>query len=156
MHPRAQLSSEQGNWISLAGNGAITQSGLVMNINQSTQRAVANLDSIDVVKGATVNLNSPNSSAYALNNATEGSASVNYGAVNTNGVTFGKELEVKAVNALAFTLTTSSQDFMDGKNTFASDGGSKMVNKSKITATGANSFIALITPEEQNLQQFPN
>ena len=143
----------------IAGAAKITQSGLVMNINQTSQKAVVNWDSFNVGSQATVNFNQPNANAVTLNQVTGANRSVVNGAINANGtvilqnpngVSFGKGAEVNAGAVVASTMQINAQDFMDGKNTYTGNGTGKIVNKGKITATGADGYIALLAPEVQN------
>ncbi|MEI6183841.1 MAG: filamentous hemagglutinin N-terminal domain-containing protein, partial [Polynucleobacter sp.] len=143
----------------IAGAAKITQSGLVMNINQTSQKAVVNWDSFNVGSQATVNFNQPNANSVTLNQVTGATRSVINGAINANGtvilqnpngVSFGKGAEVNAGAVVASTMQINAQDFMDGKNTYTGNGTGKIVNKGKITATGADGYIALLAPEVQN------
>ncbi|WP_189241322.1 beta strand repeat-containing protein, partial [Polynucleobacter asymbioticus] len=156
----------------VAGSATISSSSTantaVMNINQTSQRAVVNWDSFNVGKNATVNFNQPNSSAVTLNRVTGGSASVINGAihangqvvlVNSNGVVFGKGAEVNAAAVTASTLNIADKEFMDGKSTYKEDGtgtganAGKIINKGKIQTNndnGEGGFIALLAPEVRN------
>ncbi|WP_161485854.1 filamentous hemagglutinin N-terminal domain-containing protein [Polynucleobacter asymbioticus] len=156
----------------VAGSATISSSSTantaVMNINQTSQRAVVNWDSFNVGKNATVNFNQPNSSAVTLNRVTGGNASVINGAihangqvvlVNENGVVFGKGAQVNAAAVTASTLNIADQEFMDGKSTYKDDGtgvgsnAGKIINKGKIQTNndnGEGGFIALLAPEVRN------
>ena len=156
----------------VAGNVSINSTSsannVVMNINQTSQRAVINWDSFNVGKNATVNFNQPNANAVILNRVTGATASMINGAinangqvvlVNSNGVVFGRGAEVNAAAVVASTLNIANQDFMDGKNIFKDDGtgqGSKagqIINKGMIQgnkANGEGGFIALLAPEVRN------
>ena len=159
----------------VAGNATIqsstTANTAVMNINQTSQRAVVNWDSFNVGKNATVNFNQPNANAVTLNRVTGGSASVIDGAirangqvilVNSNGITFGRGSEVNAAAVVASTLNIANQEFMDGKASFKDDGtgvgakAGKIINKGTISTnqtsneSGEGGFIALLAPEVRN------
>lgn len=160
----------------VAGSATIQSSSTantaVMNINQTSQRAVVNWDSFNVGKNATVNFNQPNANAVTLNRVTGGSASVIDGAikangqvilVNSNGVTFGRGSEVNAAAVVASTLNIANQEFMDGKAIFTDDGtgqgskAGKIINKGTIRTNQTNQdgsteggFIALLAPEVRN------
>ena len=149
-------------------NSSSTSNSAVMNINQTSQRAVVNWDSFNVGKNATVNFNQPNANAVTLNRVTGGSASVIDGAikangqvvlVNSNGVTFGKGAEVNAAAVTASTLNIADKEFMDGRATYKDDGtgvgsnAGKIINKGTIQTNNANGeggFIALLAPEVRN------
>ena len=156
----------------VAGNATISSSSTannaVMNVNQTSQRAVVNWDSFNVGKNATVNFNQPNANAVTLNRVTGASASVIDGAikangqvilVNPNGVTFGKGSEVHAAAVVASTLNMADKEFMDGKHNFKDDGtgvgnkAGKIINKGAIQTnneSGEGGFIALLAPEVRN------
>ena len=51
----------------VAGDASIVSSGSVLNVNQSSQRAILSWDSFNVGQDATVNFNQPNASASTLN-----------------------------------------------------------------------------------------
>jgi filamentous hemagglutinin family protein len=57
----------------------------VLNINQTSQRAVVNWDKFDVGSAATVNFNQPNAQASTLNKITSGSPSKIMGKINAPG-----------------------------------------------------------------------
>ena len=156
----------------VAGSASISSSSTansaVMNINQSSQRAIINWDSFNVGKNAAVNFNQPNSNAVTLNRVTGATQSMIDGAVrangqvifvNPNGVTFGKGAEVNAAAVVATTLNIANQEFMDGKSSFKDDGtgvgskAGKIINKGTIETNNANGeggFIALLAPEVRN------
>ncbi|MBT8560971.1 filamentous hemagglutinin N-terminal domain-containing protein [Polynucleobacter paneuropaeus] len=143
----------------VAGQANISQTGNVMNINQSTQRAVINWDSFNVGKNATVNFNQPNSGASTLNRVNGASQSMINGAVNANGqvifvnpngVVFGKGAEVNTGGLVATTMNIKDSDYMSGKMSFSGGESGKVINKGTITANGVNGYIALMAPEVKN------
>ena len=144
-----------------AGNAAISQSGNVMNVNQTSQRAVVNWQSFNVGKDATVNFNQPNAAASTLNVVNGASKSMIDGAVNAkgqvifvnnNGVVFGKNAEVNAGGVVATTMNVNQDDYMAGKKSLTYEGGQtgKVVNKGRITATSLDGYIALMAPQVKN------
>ena len=56
----------------VAGEAAISQSGVNMNIDQSTQRVAIDWQSFNVGSNAGVNFNQPSSSSVALNRVLDG------------------------------------------------------------------------------------
>ncbi|MBT8562848.1 filamentous hemagglutinin N-terminal domain-containing protein [Polynucleobacter paneuropaeus] len=143
----------------VAGQANISQSGNVMNINQSTQRAVINWDSFNVGKNATVNFNQPNANSSTLNRVNGASQSMINGAVNANGqvifvnpngVVFGKGAEVNTGGLVATTMNIKDSDYMSGKMIFSGGESGKVINKGTITANGVNGYIALMAPEVKN------
>ncbi|OIN03681.1 hypothetical protein A9236_01960 [Polynucleobacter sp. QLW-P1DATA-2] len=142
-----------------AGQASISQAGNVMNINQSTQRAVINWDSFNVGKNATVNFNQPNANSSTLNRVNGASKSMIDGAVrsngqvifvNPNGVVFGKGAEVNTGGLVATTMDIKDSDYMSGKMHFSGGESGKVINKGTITANGINGYIALMAPEVKN------
>jgi filamentous hemagglutinin family protein len=142
-----------------AGTSTISQSGNVMNINQSTQRAVINWDSFNVGKNATVNFNQPDSTASTLNRVNSASQSMINGAVNANGqvifvnpngVVFGKGAEINTGGLVATTMNIKDADYMAGKNIYSGGESGKVINKGTITANSINGYIALMAPEVKN------
>ncbi|MGV0962605.1 MAG: MBG domain-containing protein [Polynucleobacter sp.] len=145
----------------VAGNAAISQSGNVMNVNQSSQRAVVNWQSFNVGKDATVNFNQPNAAASTLNVVNGASRSMINGAVNApgqvifvnnNGVVFGKNAEVNVGGLVATTMNVNQDEYMAGKKSLTYEGGQtgKVVNKGRITATSLDGYIALMAPQVKN------
>ena len=143
----------------VAGQASINQAGNVMNINQSTQRAVINWDSFNVGKNATVNFNQPNANSSTLNRVNSASKSMIDGAVrsngqvifvNPNGVVFGKGAEVNTGGLVATTMDIKDSDYMSGKMHFSGGESGKVINKGTITANGVNGYIALMAPEVKN------
>ncbi|QWD07055.1 filamentous hemagglutinin N-terminal domain-containing protein [Polynucleobacter paneuropaeus] len=143
----------------VAGQANISQSGNVMNINQSTQRAVINWDSFNVGKNAMVNFNQPNANSSTLNRVNGASKSMIDGAVrsngqvifvNPNGVVFGKGAEVNTGGLVATTMNIKDSDYMSGKMIFSGGESGKVINKGTITANGVNGYIALMAPEVKN------
>ena len=147
----------------VAGSATIssnsTPQSAVMNVNQTSQRAIVNWSTFNVGSNATVNFNQPNAQAVILNRVTSGSASVINGAINANGqvilvnssgVTFGKGSQVNAPGVVASTLDLANKDFMAGRNTYVGDGNGKIINEGTIKSTAIAGYIALLAPEVQN------
>ena len=106
-----------------AGAAAISQSGNVMNVNQTSQRAVVNWSTFDVAKGNTVNFNQPNGNASTLNRVNSASQSMINGAVNANGqvvfvnpngIVFGAGAQVNTGGLVATTMDVADSEFMSG------------------------------------------
>jgi len=146
-----------------AGNVAITQtissSNAVMNINQSSQKAIINWNSFDVGKNATVNFNQPNANASTLNRVNSATPSMINGAVNANGqvifvnpngVIFGKGAEINTGGIIATTMDIKDADYLNGNMNFSGNGAGRVINKGVIKGNNANSYIALMAPEVRN------
>ena len=108
-----------------------TASAPVLNIDQSSQRAVINWGTFNVGSSGTVNFNQPNAQAATLNRVRDANPSQIFGKVNAPGqvtfinpagVYFGKSavLDVGAVTAT--TMNQSDAQFMAGKSEFARNG----------------------------------
>ena len=145
------------------GQAAISQTSnqtsAVMNINQSSQKAVINWNSFNVGSNATVNFNQPNTNASTLNRVNGASKSMIDGAVNANGqiilvnpngVTFGKGAEVNTGGITATTMDIKDSDYMNNNMSYSGNGTGKVINKGKITANNSNAYIALMAPEVIN------
>jgi filamentous hemagglutinin family protein len=126
-----------------AGTAAITQSGNVMNVNQTSQRAVVNWSTFDVAKGNTVNFNQPNANASTLNRVNSASQSMINGAVNANGqvvfvnpngIVFGAGAQVNTGGLVATTMDVTDSEYMagSGKMQFKGNGTGQILNQGKI------------------------
>ncbi|MBU3589357.1 filamentous hemagglutinin N-terminal domain-containing protein [Polynucleobacter sp. 80A-SIGWE] len=140
-------------------NSTTAANNAVMNVNQSSQRAVINWDAFNVGKNAAVNFNQPNANSVTLNRVTGATASMIEGAVkangqvifvNPNGVTFGRGADINAAGVVASTMNIADKDFMDGKSTYKGNGTGQVINEGKITTTNDGGYIALLAPEVRN------
>ena len=134
------------------GVASISQSGAVMNISQSSAKAVVNWNSFDIGAGAKVNIVQPGADAVMLNRVTGANPSQILGQlnangqvvlVNPNGVLFGKDGSVNAISFTASTLGISDANFMAGNRQFDRNGSTaSVVNQGSIKATGG--YVALL------------
>ena len=129
-----------------SGNGAISQSGAVTTINQSSARLGLNWSSFNIGSAETVNFVQPSASAVAVNrihdvNGTQILGKLNANGqvflINPNGVLFGAGSQVNVGGLVASTLDLAA----DGK-TFSGAGGS-VVNQGTLTAADGG-YIALL------------
>ncbi|MFM1911510.1 MAG: hypothetical protein RJB18_901, partial [Pseudomonadota bacterium] len=147
----------------VAGDAHITSAGTasapVMNVNQTSQRAVVNWQSFDVGSGATVNFNQPNAQASTLNKIGNGSASKIYGQIkapgevilqNNDGVYFGKTSRVDVGSVVATSHSISDADYMAGKTTYDRNGATGSVINEGNIKTGLAGYVALLAPEVRN------
>ncbi|MBV5344511.1 MAG: filamentous hemagglutinin N-terminal domain-containing protein, partial [Rhodoferax sp.] len=131
----------------------------VMNINQTTQRAAINWDTLNVGASASVNFNQPNSSAVTLNRVNDVNASQIYGRINApgqvflsnpNGVYFSPSAQVDVGALVATTHSISDDNFMAGNYRFERNGSTgKVINEGQLNAA-LGGYIALLAPEVQN------
>jgi filamentous hemagglutinin family protein len=142
-----------------AGAAGISQTSNVMNINQSSQKAIINWSSFNVGKDATVNFNQPNSNASTLNRVNSGTKSMINGAlnangevifINTNGVIFGKGAEINTGAITTTTMDIKDADYINGNMVYSGNGSGKIINKGSIKANNINGYIALMAPEVKN------
>lgn len=143
-----------------AGSATInTAPNAVMNIDQTTQRAVVDWNTFNVGNAARVNFNQPNANAATLNRVLDSSPSQILGRIvapgqvilsNPNGVHFGSSASVDVGSLTATTHSLSLADFMAGKATFTRNGAAgSVVNEGELRAR-LGGYIALLAPEVRN------
>jgi filamentous hemagglutinin family protein len=146
-----------------AGIAQIGRSGSVsapvLNIDQSSQRAVINWGTFNVGSAGTVNFNQPNAQAATLNRVRDANPSHIFGKINAPGqvtlinpagVYFGKSavLDVGAVTAT--TMSQSDANFMAGKANFSRNGATGAVVNEGTIRTALNGYVALLAPQVRN------
>jgi len=96
----------------------------VLNVNQTTSRAVIDWNTFNVGSAAEVNFNQPNASSATLNRVLDSNPSQIFGKItapgqvfltNPNGVYFGRSASVDVGGLTATTSSISDADFMAGK-----------------------------------------
>ena len=142
----------------VAGNGAISQSGNTMTINQSSGKMAIDWQSFSIGQGNTVNFVQPSASSVALNRVLGSDVSVIQGAlnangqvfvINPNGVLFSPTAQVNVGGLVASTLGISNTDFLAGKYSFAGHSSNAIINQGNITAANGGT-IALIAAKITN------
>lgn len=139
-----------------AGSGSISQAGNVMTVQQNTHKLIANWNSFNIGKDATVNFVQPSASSQALNRITGQSASQIFGQlnangqvylVNPNGIVFGRDSQVNVGGLVASTLKLSDADFLNGQLKLTNANGA-----GNITNLGdlKGKVVALIAPRVSN------
>ncbi len=127
-----------------------------LNINQSTDKMVANYNSFSIAQPEAVHFNQPSSSSIALNRVVGVDPSSILGTltangriflVNPNGVLFGQGSKVDTAGLVASTLNISNADFLAGRYTFVGPGGS-VVNQGYISSPGG--FVSLLGSAVEN------
>ena len=131
----------------------------VLNIDQSTQRAVIDWKTFDLGSAAQVNFNQVNSSSATLNRVLDSNASQIFGKItatgqvfllNANGVYFGKSASVDVGSLAATTDGIGNADFMAGNSTFTRNGATgSIVNDGQLQA-GIGGYVALLAPNVRN------
>jgi len=143
----------------VAGTANIAQSGAVMNITQTTQRAAIDWNTFNVGSSATVNFLQPSSSAVALNRVLSSNPSQIFGQINANGhvfltnpsgVYFAPGASVDVGSLTATTHSISNADFMAGNYKFTRSGSTGSVVNEGTLKAGLGGYIALLAPEVRN------
>ena len=103
-----------------SGTATLSTSASQLNIDQSSDKLIANWNSFNVGSSAKVQFNQPAASSIALNRI-GGSASEIFGRVTANGqlilvnpagITFGSTAQVNAASVIASTLNLSDSNFL--------------------------------------------
>lgn len=155
--PSAELPTG-GNVV--AGAATISQGApAVLNINQSTQRAVIDWNTFNVGSEAQVNFNQPGRDSATLNRVLDSSPSQIFGNItangqvfltNPNGVHFGKSATVDVGGLVATTHGVDTAEFMSGNTTLTRNGATgSVVNEGQLNAA-LGGYIALLAPEVRN------
>jgi len=131
----------------------------VMQIDQSSQKAVVNWQGFSVGQNEAVNINQPNAQAALLNRVVGADASQIQGhinangqvyLVNPNGVVFSKTAQVDVGGLVATTHNIKDADFIAGKNHFTQDGASGTVANHGTINTANGGVVALIGEQVSN------
>jgi filamentous hemagglutinin family protein len=114
-------------WNVTSGSATFLQTGNVLNINQTSQQAIANFASFSVGSGATVNISQPNSAAALLARVTGRDPSLILGQINANGglhlineagIMVGGGARIDVARFIASSLNISDSDFLAGRLNF--------------------------------------
>ncbi|MDD5333790.1 MAG: filamentous hemagglutinin N-terminal domain-containing protein, partial [Rhodoferax sp.] len=143
----------------VAGTASIAQSGALMNINQSSQRAAIDWQTFNVGSAAQLNFNQPGTGSVTLNRVLDSNPSQIFGKIsapgqvfltNPGGVYFAPGASVDVGALVATTHSLSNNDFMAGNYTFSRHGATgSIVNEGNLTAS-PGAYIALLAPEVRN------
>jgi filamentous hemagglutinin family protein len=141
------------------GQVAVSQSGNVLTVNQSSDKAIVNWQSFSIGASAAVNIVQPSASSTHLSRVTGNDPSIIQGQLNSNGqvvlinpngIVVGKDGSVSASSFTASTLNITDADFMAGKYQYARNGThGEVVNQGKIQ-TAAGGYVALIGAKVTN------
>ncbi|MEW6550784.1 MAG: MBG domain-containing protein [Campylobacterota bacterium] len=133
-----------------SGTATINQSGNVININQSSQKASINWQNFSIARNETVNFNQPNVNSITLNRVIGNEKSVIDGALNangqvwilnSNGVLFGKNASINTSGILATTAQLSDADFNAGNYNFKNSTSASIINQGAITVVNTGSVV---------------
>ena len=115
----------------VAGSATIAQTGLRMDINQSSNRAVINWNGFNIQQNEHVNFNQPGRDAAVLNRVIGNDPSAIYGKltangnvylVNPNGIMFSSTAQINVGGLLASTANITNQNFMSRHMNFDQTG----------------------------------
>jgi len=131
----------------------------VMQIDQSSQKAVVNWQGFSVGQNEAVNINQPNAQAALLNRVVGQDASQIQGKINANGqvylvnpngVVFSKTAQVDVGGLVATTHNIKDADFIAGNNHFTQDGAKGTVANHGTINTANGGVVALIGEQVTN------
>ena len=142
----------------LAGQGSINTQGNTLTLNQNSNRLIAQWDTFNIGKDASVVFNQPGASSIALNRILDSNPSEIFGSlsangqvylVNPSGIVFGRGAQVNVGGLVASSLNISNEDFLAGNLRFTgSDASGAVVNQGSISAPGG--VVALLAPQVIN------
>ena len=143
----------------VAGQASISQTNAVMNINQTSNRAVLDWTSFNVGSSAAVNFVQPSANSATLNRVLDANPSQILGRINANGqvfltnpsgIYFGKDATINVGALTATTHSIGNADFMAGNLGFSRNGATgSVVNDGSINAA-LGGYVALLAPEVRN------
>ena len=132
--------------------------GTHLQIDQYTQKMIAEFGSFSIGANARVNLSQPGASSIALFRDVGGDPSKIFGNLtangqlfisNQNGVLFGASARVDVGALFATSLSITDQDFMAGRYHWYNEGNAgSVVNQGQIVT--ANGYTALVGPQVRN------
>jgi filamentous hemagglutinin family protein len=141
------------------GTGQIhAPQGTHLQIDQYTQKMIAQFGSFSIGANASVNLSQPGASSIALFRDVGGDPSRIFGNLtangqlfisNQNGVLFGASARVDVGALFATSLSITDHDFMAGRYQWHNEGNAgSVVNQGQIVT--ANGYTALVGPQVRN------
>ncbi|MBV8938803.1 MAG: filamentous hemagglutinin N-terminal domain-containing protein, partial [Alphaproteobacteria bacterium] len=145
----------------VSGQIAVSQpASTQLIVNQSSDKAIINWQSFDILNGESTRFVQPSSGSVALNRITNGnptqilgqlSANGHLMVVNPNGVFFGPSSHVDVAGLVASTADISNANFLAGHYVFDKPGkpDASIVNKGLITAAEGG-LVALVAPGVEN------
>lgn len=146
----------------VSGAAAITQTGAAMQIQQSTQKMIANWQSFDIGKDASVQFIQPNASAVALNRVLSSDPTQIFGVlrsngqvflINPSGIVFGTTARVDVGGLVASTHQMTNEDFLSGKYQLdTSNPLGKIQNFGQLVASQGG-YVTLVANQVENAGQ---
>ena len=130
------------------GHIDLTQQGNELNINQTTQNAIANWQSFSIGADEVVNVQQLNADSALLNRVLGADPSKLLGQlnangqvylINPNGVLVGEGAQINAAEFIASTLDVSDADFLNGGDLlFSGDSTANVLNLGSITSSSGD------------------
>ncbi|MBU4334929.1 MAG: filamentous hemagglutinin N-terminal domain-containing protein, partial [Candidatus Omnitrophica bacterium] len=155
-YPNISFALPQGGVV-VDGSATIDDSiANTLNINQETEKMIAEWQSFSIGQPETVNFYQPGASSVALNRVVGINPSQIFGALNANGqvflvnasgIVFSPTATVDVNGLVASTLDISNADFMNGNYFFQGLGGS-VINQGRLSAPGG--YVALLGSSVKN------
>ena len=146
----------------VSGAAAIVQNGAALQIQQASQKMIANWQSFDIGKDASVQFVQPNASAVALNRVLSGDPTQIFGVLRSNGqvflvnpagVVFGASARVDVGGLMASTHQMSNEDFLSGKYQLdTSNPLGKIQNFGQLVASQGG-YVTLVSNQVENAGQ---
>jgi len=143
-----------------AGTANVSQSGAVMTVKQTSDKAALLWQSFNVGSQAAVHFEQPSAQSVALNRVQDSNPSQIFGHIKANGTVFlqnphgvyfapGSSVDVGSL--VATTHSISDADFLAGDIKFNRNGAiGKIINFGKLSSR-LGGYIALLAPEVRNL-----
>jgi filamentous hemagglutinin family protein len=131
----------------------------VLDIDQTTERAVIDWNTFNLGSAAQVDFVQPNSNAATLNRVLDSNPSQIFGKItatgqiflsNPNGVYFGKSASVDVGSLAATTNSIGDVDFMADKITLTRNGATGSVVNDGSLHAGIGGYVALLAPNVRN------
>ena len=143
-----------------SGSASVSQSGAVMTVKQTSDKAAVVWNSFNVGSQATVQFAQPSAQSVTLNRVQDSNPSQIFGQIkangtvflqNPNGVYFAPGSSVDVGSLLVTTHNISDADFLSGNYKFTRDNAiGKILNNGKLNSK-LGGYIALLAPEVRNL-----
>jgi filamentous hemagglutinin family protein len=127
-----------------------------LNVNQTTDKLIANYNAFSIGANETVNFSQPSVSSVALNRVVGVDPSQVFGnlnangrifLINPNGIVFGAGSRVDTAGLVASTLDIDNDDFLAGRYDFFGQGGT-VLNYGELLSPGG--FVALLGSSVKN------
>ena len=142
-----------------SGSANVSQSGAVMTVKQTSDKAAVHWQSFNVGAQAAVHFEQPSTQSVTLNRVQDSNPSQIFGQIkangsvflqNPNGVYFAPGSSVDVGSFVATTHSISDADFLAGNIKFnRNDAIGKIINFGKLSSR-LGGYIALLAPEVRN------